>query len=325
MAHCAEFSGALSRPCANNFAPLSLQWTKRMATIHDEIDNWLAADIHGELSADERSAPHAHIVDCAACRKAHQENKVMNKMLEETLAQEKPDPAFEQRMLAGFRNRIPQRSGFLKSIVDLMRLRAIQITAVAAVLLALVQVGRLITGEGAAVPPNREYAGGEGRGPQALTDEISAVRKSENGRDKETAARKLKSGFSTTAPQPAAAPAPSPAQMKGQRQESTQVERTIVTGSNISPAEGGEPNPAEASVPALANRKLVRNANVELEIVSFDNAVEKITEFANEERGYVATTSSEKQANGKLKGEIVVRFCRKILIISCKSFAGLAS
>ncbi len=264
-----------------------------MATIHDEIDNWLAADIHGELSADERSALHAHIVDCAACRKAHQENKVMNKMLEETLAQEKPDPAFEQRMLAGFRNRIPQRSGFLKSIVDLMRLRAIQITAVAAVLLALVQVGRLITGEGAAVPPNREYAGGEGRGPQALTDEISAVRKSENGRDKETAARKLKSGFSTTAPQPAAAPAPSPAQMKGQRQESTQVERTIVTGSNISPAEGGEPNPAEASV--------------ELEIVSFDNAVEKITEFANEERGYVATTSSEKQANGKLKGEIVVK------------------
>src|SRR5256884_1507818 len=308
MAHCAEFSGALSRPCANNFAPLSLQWTKRMATIHDEIDNWLAADIHGELSADERSALHAHIVDCAACRKAHQENKVMNKMLEETLAQEKPDPAFEQRMLAGFRNRIPQRSGLVKLLVDLMRLRAVQITAVAAVLLALVQVGRLITGEGAAVPRNREYAGGEEYAAQpALTDELSAVRISENGRDKETAAGKLKSGFSTTAPQPAAAPAPSPAQMKGQRQESAQVERTIVTGSNISPAEGGEPNPAEASVPALANRKLVRNANVELEIVSFDNAVEKITEFANEERGYVATTSSEKQANGKLKAAIVVK------------------
>jgi len=284
-----------------------------MATIHDEIDNWLAADIHGELSEDERSALHAHIVDCAACRKAHQENKVMNKMLEETLAQEKPDPAFEQRMLAGFRDRIPQRSGLVKLLVDLMRLRAVQITAVAAVLLALVQVGRMITGEGAAVPRNREYAGGkeyaarQEPAPQVLTDELSALRKSENGRDKETAAGKLKSGFSTTAPQPATAPAPSPAQMKGHRQESAQVERTIVTGSNISPAEGGEPNPAEASVPALANRKLIRNANVELEIVSFDDAVEKITEFANEERGYVATTSSEKQANGKLKGEIVVK------------------
>jgi len=38
----------------------------------------------------------------------------MNKILEETLAQEKADPAFEQRMLAGFRSRAPQRSGLVK-------------------------------------------------------------------------------------------------------------------------------------------------------------------------------------------------------------------
>src|SRR2546427_5249083 len=49
------------------------------------------------------------------------------------------------------------------------------------------------------------------------------------------------------------------------------------------------------------------NASVQLEIVSFDDAVQKITAFANEERGYVATTSSEKQANGKLRGEVAVK------------------
>ncbi|MBO0696330.1 MAG: zf-HC2 domain-containing protein, partial [Verrucomicrobia bacterium] len=80
-----------------------------MATIHDEIDTWLVADLHGELSDTERSALHTHLVDCAACRRTHQETKTMNKILEETLAQEKADPAFEQRMLAGFRNRVPQR------------------------------------------------------------------------------------------------------------------------------------------------------------------------------------------------------------------------
>ena len=74
-----------------------------MATIHEEIDNWLVADIHGELSKEERSALHAHLVDCAICRKTHQETKTMNKILEETLTHEKPDPAFEQRVLAGFR------------------------------------------------------------------------------------------------------------------------------------------------------------------------------------------------------------------------------
>ena len=282
-----------------------------MATVHDEIDNWLAADTHGELSDDERSALHTHLVECAACRKSHQENKVMNKILEETLAHEKPDPAFEQRMLAGFRKRIPQRSGLVKLLVDLMRFRATQITAVAAVLLALVQIGRMITGEGAAVLRNREYVGKEeyGRRPaQApFTDELSALRKSENGRDKEIAAGKPGSGLGAAAPLNAAAPVvTSPIQPKDERRDAAEVERTIVTGPNIPSAEQVEPNP-EAPASVLTNRKLIRNAAIELEIASFDDAVQKITAFANEERGYVATTSSEKQANGKLKGEILVK------------------
>ncbi len=69
-------------------------------------------------------------------------------------------------------------------------------------------------------------------------------------------------------------------------------------------------SPEDAQAPgsaATANRKLIRNAHVDLEIVSFDDAVQKITAFTNEERGYVATSSSEKQANGKLRGEIVVK------------------
>ena len=86
--------------------------------------------------------------------------KLMNKILEETFAQQKPDPAFEQRILAGFRNRVPQRSGLVKLLVDLMRLRATQIAAIAAVLLGLVQIGRMITGEPATAPRARErYAG----------------------------------------------------------------------------------------------------------------------------------------------------------------------
>ena len=89
--------------------------------------------------------------------------------------------------------------------------------------------------------------------------------------------------------------------------EPAEVERGIATRSNIPTAEEAGPNLAESPDSALANRKLVRNAQVEIEIANFDEAVQKITAFANEERGYVATTSSEKQANGKLKGEIVVK------------------
>ncbi len=273
-----------------------------MATVHNEIDNWLAADLHGQLSADERSALHAHLVDCAECRKAHQETKAMNKILEETLAQEKPDPAFEQRMLAGFRHRIPERSGLLKLLSDLMRLRAAQVTAVAAVLLGLVQLGRMITGETAIAPRTRDdYAN------ERLSRQRSPIGAPEPARAGALAkSDELAAARPQAVPLQASPPASS-LDAKDKTESFAQAERTIVTGANIPTAEEAEPQPGETPAPELANRKLIRNATVELEIVSFDDVVQKITAFAKEERGYVATTNSQKQANGKLHGQVVVK------------------
>jgi hypothetical protein len=280
-------------------------------TIHDNIDDFLAADIHGELSDAERDALHAHLVECAGCRQLHRERKIMNKILEEKFATEKPDPEFEQRMLAGFRNRVPQRTSTIaRLIVDLMRLRSAQITAVAAVFLALVQVGRVITGEGKAVSRDHEHFAFEQPAAQPAqtslpsSNEVGALSKSER-RAKET--DWLAAGKSFARGQVAAALAAPQAETKDKKLEPAQVEGGIVTGSNIPTAEEVGPNPVESPASALANRKLIRNAQVEIEIANFDEAVQKITAFANEERGYVATTSSEKQANGKLKGEIVVK------------------
>src|SRR5207244_13414958 len=90
-------------------------------------------------------------------------------------------------------------------------------------------------------------------------------------------------------------PPPAPAQSKDEERARAEVERTIVSGSNIpTAAEAVAQAPVQEPAPALANRKLIRNATVELEIISFDNAVQKITAIANEEHGYVATTDSEK-------------------------------
>ena len=88
---------------------------------------------------------------------------------------------------------------------------------------------------------------------------------------------------------------------KAAQSESGDVEANVAP-QNAAIGEEAAQSPPETPAPALSNRKLIRNASVELEIVSFDNAVQKITAFANEEHGYVATTDSEKQANGKLNG-----------------------
>jgi anti-sigma factor RsiW len=286
-----------------------------MATIHDEIDTWLTADLHGELSNSERSALHAHLLDCGACRKAHQEIKTMNKILEETLAQEKPDPVFEQRMLAGFRKQAPHRAGLVKLLVDLMRLRATQIATAAAVLLGLIQIGRMITGEPLNAPRARErYADAGVAAPQppesrpsqagalAKSDEIATGRSQDFVREAPPppVAARSKVGEEGKAAATTVAPA------KAVQSEAGDVAAFEIP-ENAAVGEETAQSPAESPAPALANRKLIRNATVELEILSFDNVVQKITAFANEDHGYVATTDSQKQANGKLRGQVVVK------------------
>jgi hypothetical protein len=316
MARCAEFSAARWLRCANNFAQFSLQRTEFMGTVHNEIDNWLAADLYGELSEEEQRQLHTHLVECAACRKAHQETKTMNKILEETLAQQKPDPAFEQRMLASFRQRIPERSGPIKLLADLMRLRAAQVTAVAAVLLGLVQLGRMITGETATPPAARDRYANE----QLFEQPSQVAATSEPGR-----AGGLGKADELTAGKPkdlALAPPQSAVETKSKLERDFKALPATVAPAKTAEAEmaaketgsegqamsyATESIPAETPPSALANRKLIRNATVELEIVSFDDALQKITAIANDERGYVATTSSQKQANGKLRGEVVVK------------------
>jgi Domain of unknown function (DUF4349) len=299
--------------------------------IHDEIDNYLAADLHSDLSDEEQNALHVHLVECASCRHAHQEGKIMNKVLEEKFANEKPDAVFEQRMLGGFRNRIPQKDGSItKFVVDLMRLRAAQIAAVAAVLLALVQVGRMITGEGAirrnelanSVDLYQRSAATQSSNGRTeadadfKTDQRAKLAKADAlqpGRELNNQQRPAKAAqFSDASIAPAAPnsvtggvagrmatlapPAPQPTAEEQQSKDENELHEMASTSV-----------PAVAAPPALANRKLIRNAIVDLEIVSFDDALQKITAFANEDRGYIATTRSEKQANGKLKGEIVVK------------------
>jgi hypothetical protein len=319
-------------------------------TVHDNIDNFLAADLHGELAEAERKELHTHLVECAACRQLHQENKIMNKALEETLTAEKPDAAFEQRMLAGFRNRIPLRRGGLGNfIVDLMRLRSVRIASAAAVLLMLVQVGRMLIQEGGLSSPQRLLpAHGNGLA-DSVSDRIAGPydelaqkglaraftsQSAEADKDQRLASLGKARGTKETSSSesgglagltPASSSAATPARNVPE-QAFGKAERVIATGSNISTAEeagskpgvalaareavpsgqaAAETTPAQAA--ALANRKLIRNATVELEIISFDDAAQKITAFASQERGYVATTGSEKQENGKLKGEIVVK------------------
>jgi hypothetical protein len=273
---------------------------KTPLTIHDDIENWLAAEVHDQLSVNEREALHRHLVECVACRQLHREEKNMHKLLEENLSPEKADPAFEQRMLASFRQRVPdQRDHFVAFIIHAFRLRVTQIAAAAVVLLALVQTGRILTRE--------EYGATESK---LVSAELTASLASQDasaidslGKTASRSSGKL-SAFAETRPKDQSSATLPSAPLKEEPSKFVAEEPAAAAGSAISKTE----QVAQSSAPAVTDhRKLVRSARVELEIVSFDEALQKIVDLAKPNGGYVATSSSQKQGNGKLQGEIVVK------------------
>ncbi|HWM24047.1 MAG TPA: DUF4349 domain-containing protein [Chthoniobacterales bacterium] len=245
----------------------------------------------------------------------------MHKVLNETIAGKKADAGFEQRMVSRFRDRVPKRPGLVQLVMNLVRLRAVQLTAAAALLLSMVQMGRMITGESMTATALEES--GSKSAPGARRDSTTLAAKTDTrGRG----ADQLASTSSAPASGVLAPPPAPPAQDKPETESPLPVTvySAEVPRKQASTAPAAKKNevpddntPGEAKTESLespsttanpaANRKLVRNATAELEVVSFEEAVHKITGFAAEDKGYVATSSSEKQANGKLSGEVVVK------------------
>ncbi len=66
-------------------------------------------------------------------------------------------------------------------------------------------------------------------------------------------------------------------------------------------------SPAAPDENTVASRKIVREGEMTFEIDSFDSTVMTIGKIVAEEGGFVSTTDSDKLANGKVKGTVILR------------------
>jgi Domain of unknown function (DUF4349)/Putative zinc-finger len=276
-------------------------------TIHEEIESWLAADVHDQLSADERAAYQQHLAGCATCRALQEDEKNMHQLLENTLAKENADPAFEERMVRGFRDRAPApNEGLLTILSRLMRMRAVQITAVAALLLGLVQVGKMVTGE--FLEPQRSAAvaqpaaGGESKlEVSRLMDSVSNFAINEKAAVSPSLELRKQPSAKSAAPLAPTAPFANSEPQPGEKDvvQGNAADATSQAAKDLAPA------PPAATRPE--GRKLIRNAQLELEVSNFETAVQRLTSLATEAHGFVATQSSSRAPNGKLQGTIVLK------------------
>ena len=298
--------------------------------IHHDLDSWLAAAVHDELSAEERAEFDAHLASCASCRAAFQEQINTSNMIQNTLHADRPDNAFEQRILAGFRRNAPKTRGNVVSFFGrVMQARATQITAVAALLLGMTQLGRILTGEQSEsrVGERAALASRAASAPADASQRLRAATAEQSKRESQLGAAARRGNVAPpraagqrgtfadavpSSPMTAAPPSATAAQAESRGRADTSApafsadappeEAAVATTDAVEP----EPPPG-TPVGVPDNRKLIRNAQVELEVVKFDEAVQRITAFATEDRGFVATSSSERQANGKLRGTLVVK------------------
>jgi len=68
-----------------------------------------------------------------------------------------------------------------------------------------------------------------------------------------------------------------------------------------------DPTVTPAVQAQMVNRKIIRNGDVEFEVESFDTSYLQVSKIVVEEGGFVSSTNSEKLANGKVRGTVVVR------------------
>ncbi len=97
-------------------------------------------------------------------------------------------------------------------------------------------------------------------------------------------------------------------------QKGTAANGTMTPIATTAPAgAGGGAGAAASTRPApLADveqiqRKIIKNGTVEFEVRSFQDTAETISGIVTEEAGFVSSSSSDKLANGKVRGQIVVR------------------
>ncbi|HUR38086.1 MAG TPA: DUF4349 domain-containing protein [Planctomycetota bacterium] len=68
-----------------------------------------------------------------------------------------------------------------------------------------------------------------------------------------------------------------------------------------------EPQKPKPPAPVQENRKIIRSADVGLEVDSYDATSTKLSEFVAAEKGFVASANTQKMANGKIQATVVVR------------------
>lgn len=281
--------------------------------VHNDVENWVEPYLTEGLSPAEREEVDRHMQTCAACVTVLSDAREFARFIFASLESWRAPADLEERVVRGLRREgVRSRRRFL----SIEKLHVPGWTRIAALVLLFIGVGVLVQ------PVGLYSVGAARRAAQQATAPREEGRRLQERSDKTRLGVELRK-----------AEEPNEMAEAEDFDEASRGDRGVFKSKGYSGGIGGGGGgrlnrrmPVEnllggkevlavekASAPASTvaadyqDRKIVKSGSLDFEVDSFENAYQRIVEIAREDSGFVASSSTQKLPNGKVRGQVVIR------------------
>jgi len=299
--------------------------------VHDEIETLTDVYLAGGLEADERRGVEEHAAGCEKCAAILRDAREFHGWMRGASSSGAPPSNLEERIIERLHAASPKSRRFPGAP------RIIKILTGFAAVFALIAVGNIFSADrrvpaaGAADGDVMSGWGYENSGYLSLPTrdgveserlrDGSAVQNQEGaryggrsgGKVAERRSSALEGLKSKDAARPTTAAPASPPPMD-QGREFAAAEKKLAESMDKAP-EGDESlrkadaegKTGEPGNPYIDDRKIIRNAELHIEVEKYEDAYAKVSQIAVAEKGFVAGANTTRLANGKMRADIIIR------------------
>lgn len=286
--------------------------------VHDEIESLTDVYVAGGLGEEERRHVDEHAASCEKCGSVLRDAREFHGWMRGTSASDAPPPNLEERII----ERLHEASTKARQFPRAPRIiRMLGWIAAAFVLIVLgsyftLPKAELLQGIGASPAESRNLDGylgdtdhnesaGDGWKSQAQDRGPSGgLFAGKAGERRKNLSEELKK--STRGAAPPGAPAPETARAEAEKSKDL---RLADKADMEDAATGGEEAKVadEPGNPYVDDRKIIRNAELHIEVEAYEKAYATVTSIAIAEKGFVAGANTTRLANSKMRATITLR------------------
>jgi glycine cleavage system regulatory protein len=289
--------------------------------VHDEIETLTDVYLAGGLEADERRGVEEHAAGCEKCAAILRDAREFHGWMRGASESGAPPASLEERIIERLHAASPKARRFPRAP------RIIRILGGLAAVFALIVLGSAFTGTGVMGSRATDVALGlhatagvedsqDGYSLSSRDLSEGTVQNQEGARyggrsgGKGAELRKnldeLKSLKDAAAPRSRSAAPSAPPPMEAEKKMAESMDKAEAGEESLGKNDA-DGKPGDPGNPFIDDRKIIRNAELHIEVEKYEDAYAKVTQIAIAEKGFVAGANTTRLANGKMRADITIR------------------